>query len=143
VLDCMMKLPTELTTVILVRHARAGHRSEFPGLDHQRPLDEKGQRQAQRLATELVAFHPVSAAAAPLTRCQQTVRPLADEFVWPVGSEPTLSEVSYAQDPAAARRRVRQLARRELAAGPPVVCSQGGVIPGVLADLALRSELTL
>jgi 8-oxo-dGTP diphosphatase len=68
------------------------------------------------------------------------VRGLADDLGVPVAIEPTLTERAYDRDPDATLRRLTAVAR---ATGTAVVCSQGGVIPDVLATLAERSGLAL
>ncbi|MBN9609148.1 MAG: hypothetical protein BGO26_04230 [Actinobacteria bacterium 69-20] len=143
VLDSFIALPAELSTVVLVRHAKAGQRDAFAGADVKRPLDRRGERQADQLAQQIVAFGPITVAAAPLTRCRQTVLPLARTLGVSVTDEPALSEAEYQHDPAAARRRVIELALADDGNGPAVVCSQGGVIPGVIKSLASRAGLTL
>jgi 8-oxo-dGTP diphosphatase len=143
VLDAFCALPADLTGLLLVRHARAGQRDSFPGDDDDRPLDAKGLRQSAALATELAAFGPAAAFAAPLARCRQTLEPLVRDLGLALGEEPLLSEQEYQRDPASARRRVTELALRDAGSGPPVVCSQGGVIPGVVKSLASRGDLSL
>lgn len=143
VLDCLLTLPTDLSTVLLVRHARAGQRGDFAGDDADRPLDTKGRRQAAALVGQLAAFRPSEVVSAPLQRCRQTVAPLAESMGMTVGSEPAFSEASYAEDPDTARRRLQEFAAGDPLAGPVVVCSQGGVIPGVLTDLASRARTTI
>lgn len=142
VLDSFTTLPAELATVVLVRHCRAGQRDSFAGADSKRPLDRKGRRQAEDLAERLAVFGPTSVSAAPLERCRQSVAPLAERIGVPVTDEPCLSEAEFAHDPAAARRRVSDIATRQWPA-LAVVCSQGGVIPGVIKSLAARAELAL
>lgn len=143
VLDSFAALPARLSVVVLVRHAKAGQRDSFAGADSKRPLDRRGLRQADELADQLLAFGPSGVAAAPLTRCRQTVLPLAAELGLTVTDEPVLSEAEFQHDPAAARRRVIELALADTGDGPTVVCSQGGVIPGVIKSLASRAGLTL
>jgi len=143
VLDAFCTLPPALATLLLVRHARAGQRDSFTGLDEDRPLDSKGIRQSVALTAQLLAFGPVTVSAAPLVRCQQTVQRLAGRLATTIGIEPALSEREYQQDPASARRRAVELALRDTGNGPAVVCSQGGVIPGVIKSLASRADLAL
>lgn len=132
----------ELTGVVLVRHAKAGHRESYEGNDDERPLDGKGRRQAQALATELAVFGPRAVHSVPIERCRATVEPLATSLGLEVQPEPLLAEDAYRDDPAAARRRLLELA--EAHAGEAlVVCSQGGVIPGVVKSLAGRAGVPI
>lgn len=64
--------------VLLVRHARAGDRTEWEGDDRHRPLDKKGRRHAKGLV-ELLAEYPIERIlSSPAVRCTQTVEPLAE-----------------------------------------------------------------
>ena len=65
------------TTVFLVRHAKAAPRDGWTGSDRDRPLVDKGRRQAERLARALGPEGPVLVAASPWLRCRQTATPLA------------------------------------------------------------------
>jgi len=118
--------------LLLVRHAKAGTRSDWSGEDELRPLTPKGREQASALSALLSLFGPARAYAAPPLRCPQTIQPLADKLGLTITPEPLLSEDSYWKDPDAGLARLR-----ELAAGPdvPVVCSQGGVIPDLVGRL--------
>jgi 8-oxo-dGTP diphosphatase len=135
--------PAALHTVILLRHAKAGHRESFDGDDARRRLDAKGRKQAQALDRLLRPFAPARIVSAPSTRCRQTVMPLATSLGLPIGVEPSLSEDIYRDDPAAARRRVLELAKDATGPGCVVAASQGGVIPGVVKSLAARSDITV
>jgi broad specificity phosphatase PhoE/8-oxo-dGTP pyrophosphatase MutT (NUDIX family) len=160
VLDTFSLERPDLTGVLLVRHARAGHRESFDGIDALRPLDAKGRRQAQALAAELMPFGPGQVHSAPVERCCATVAPLAATLRTTLVLEPLLAEEAYRDDPAAARRRLVELAILGATGsasstpsspsgvsvshpGTVVACSQGGVIPGVVKSLAGRSDVTL
>ena len=65
------------TIVFLVRHAKAADRFEWTGSDRDRPLIDKGRKQADRLAAALRREEPVLVAASPWLRCRQTAAPLA------------------------------------------------------------------
>lgn len=110
ILDRFGRLPVNLSTVVLVRHARAGHRESYDGADAARPLDGKGRRQALALSTDLLPFAPLAVYSAPLVRCRATVEPLADKLGLPVFDEPDLAEEVYRDDPGAARRKVMEYA---------------------------------
>jgi phosphohistidine phosphatase SixA len=62
----------------IVRHACAGHkepRSERP--DDERPLNPAGVQQAEALCNVLVEQRPTRLVSSPVTRCLQTLQPLA------------------------------------------------------------------
>ncbi|MFB9613360.1 NUDIX hydrolase [Kutzneria kofuensis] len=122
-------LPARLSTLLLVRHAKAGKRDEWDGDDDLRPLSPSGRRQAEALARVLPLFGADRAFAAPRTRCVDTVAGLGLE----IRSEPLLSEEGYWVSPSAGVARLLDIVA---AGGTPVVSSQGGVIPDVVARLA-------
>ena len=65
--------------VYLVRHARAGHRETWDGEDDTlRPLDERGQRQAEALVAQLAERDFSRILSSPYVRCLQSVEPLAE-----------------------------------------------------------------
>jgi len=133
VLNAFGSLGPDATTLLLVRHAKAGSRENWNGDDDLRPLTADGERQAKALTRQLSLFRPDRVYAAPRLRCVQTVRAVAAEADVEVGYEPALSEDAYRESPREALARLRQIAA---ASRTPVVCSQGGVIPGLLAELA-------
>ena len=138
VLDTFERQPVTVNSLVLVRHARAGVRESWDGPDAGRPLDAKGRKQSAALRRELAPFGPCAVLSAPVERCRETVAGLARDLGLTVQPEVSLGEETYRENPAAARRLLSQLG----AAGRPVVvCSQGGVIPGVVKSLAGRADL--
>jgi len=143
VLDTFALEEPDLRSAVLVRHARAGHRESFDGDDTSRPLDGKGQRQAQALGRQLQPFLPTAVHSAPIRRCRETVAPLADQLDLKIIDEPLLGEDAYRDDPAGARRKLVELVGDLGPVGSVVACSQGGVIPGVVKSLAGRADVTI
>ncbi|MHA3022689.1 8-oxo-(d)GTP phosphatase MutT1 [Mycobacterium sp. BMJ-28] len=131
VLRRFTKLPAHTSTVLIVRHGRAGRKSRFKGDDRKRPLDKHGRAQAESLVGQLLAFGADRLFAAPRTRCQQTLEPLAEELGVPIGDEPALTEEAYADHRGTARSRVLEIAG-DAADGTPVICTQGKVIPDLI-----------
>jgi phosphohistidine phosphatase SixA len=78
--------------VYLVRHARAGKRSEWEGDDRLRPLDERGALQARGLVAQLADRGFERILSSPYVRCLQTVEPLARERGLPLEKEEALAE---------------------------------------------------
>jgi phosphohistidine phosphatase SixA len=64
-------------TSVLLRHARAGDRTEWEDDDRLRPLDERGRRQAEELVELLRPIGVRRIVSSPYVRCVQTVEPLA------------------------------------------------------------------
>ncbi len=133
VVEAFERLPTDTVMVLLVRHADAGERSQWTGDDDLRPLSDSGLEQRDALTALLSLYEPARVHAAPRVRCTETVEPLAERLGTGVVGEPLLSEEGYAAEPDAAVDRMTRLAA---AAGAVVVCSQGGVIPGLVTRLA-------
>ncbi|MEB3983790.1 bifunctional NUDIX hydrolase/histidine phosphatase family protein [Mycobacterium sp. 663a-19] len=130
VLRRFAKQPADTHTVLVVRHGTAGRKSRFSGDDTKRPLDKRGRAQAEALVPQLMAFGATDVYAADRLRCHQTVEPLAAELGVAIKNEPALTEESYAKNPKRGRRRVMDIAAR---GGTPVICTQGKVIPDLIA----------
>ncbi|MFT4044989.1 MAG: NUDIX hydrolase [Gordonia sp. (in: high G+C Gram-positive bacteria)] len=129
-----VRLPADLDTLVLVRHAKAGRRSRYRGDDKLRPLDTAGNTQAQALVPILSAFGVTTLHSADRTRCEQTLAPSAMALDVPIIRESALSEEAYRLDPAAAHDRIRELAA-DTNGGKIIraVCSQGKVIPPLMS----------
>lgn len=130
VLRRFAKYPADTRTVLIVRHAVAGSKARFKGNDHDRPLDKRGRAQAESLVGLLLAFGATDLHAAPRTRCFQTLEPMAEELGVPIADEPTLTAEAYADDREAGRLRLAEIAK---SGGTPVICTQGEVIPDLIA----------
>jgi 8-oxo-(d)GTP phosphatase len=140
VLAAFSALPADLTTVLLVRHAKAGSRAQWEDADELRPLSSNGKAQVPPLR-ELAALYGVERVySAPLVRCVETVQPLADDIGVPVVEEELLAERKYEGMADAAARRLTEIAEQGRVS---VLCSQGGVIPDLLSRVAADSELPL
>lgn len=124
------KTPADTKTVLVVRHGTAGRKSRFSGDDAKRPLDKRGRAQAEALVPQLLAFGASQVYAADRVRCQQTVEPLAEELGVSVHNEPLLTEEAYAKNAKRARHRMLEIAEQQCT---PVVCTQGKVIPDLIA----------
>ncbi len=124
------KHPPDTKSVLIVRHGTAGSKSRFSGDDKIRPLDKKGRAQAEALVAQLATFGPTDVYSADRVRCHQTVEPLAEELGVTINNEPTLTEEAYADNPKRGRRRALQIAESHRT---PVICTQGKVIPDLIA----------
>jgi 8-oxo-(d)GTP phosphatase len=120
------------SVVLLVRHGKAGSRSQWDGEDSLRPLSESGRAQSRHLAALLPLFGPDRLYSAPPLRCRETVAPVADRLGLTVADEPLFGEDGYWLDPPAGLSRLRELAERP---GVTVISSQGGVIPDLVGSL--------
>jgi 8-oxo-(d)GTP phosphatase len=130
VLRRFTKHPADTQTVLIVRHGTAGSKSRYKGDDRNRPLDKHGRAQAEALVGVLLAFGANRVYAADRVRCHQTLEPLAEELGTTIHSEPLLTEEEYPENRKAARHRVLEIAS---SGGTPVICTQGKVIPDLIA----------
>ena len=130
------ELPAQLSTVLLVRHAKAGDRATWQGEDDLRSLSKTGQEQAAALRKLAPLFGVDRVYSAPLTRCVQTVQRIADDLEAAITMEPLFSEKFYWCSRAEACDHILSLATM---GGTPVISSQGGVIPDLVTQLALRA----
>ena len=68
--------------LLVVRHADAGDKRSWTGLDRRRPLSATGRRQADGLVVRLEDYPVERILSSPALRCLDTVRPLAlDRFL--------------------------------------------------------------
>jgi 8-oxo-dGTP diphosphatase len=124
--------------LLVVRHADAGHRSEWDGPDRTRPLSARGWQQASGLVAGLGELAPTRLLASPYTRCVQTLEPLAEHLGLEVEPDARLAE-------GAGATGALELAE-ELCTATAVLCSHGDVIPDLLEQLVrdgvrLRDDL--
>jgi 8-oxo-dGTP diphosphatase len=140
-LDLVAGLPPVTSVVALVRHGHAGERKNWSGPDRLRPISPKGSREADRAAERLATFQPHRLIAAPPLRCTQTLRPLAAATGLPVVTDNAFAEPEHEsglpERLAAARARLAEVRK----AGRVVVCSQGKLMPHLLASLGPDSEV--
>jgi len=84
--------PLETMPLILVRHASAGRKSDWPADDESRPLDLRGAADARALADLLACFAPTARViSSPALRCTETVRPFAASFGGTVEADVSLA----------------------------------------------------
>jgi 8-oxo-(d)GTP phosphatase len=124
--------------VLLVRHAKAGSRSQWEGEDALRPLSATGRAQAEHLDELLALFGPDRLYTAPPRRCRDTIGPLAARLGVDMGVEPRLGEEGYWANPPAALSRLTKLAAQP---GVTVISGQGGVIPDLVAMLVVGRSI--
>jgi 8-oxo-dGTP diphosphatase len=131
VLARFAQAPAPTSTVLLVRHARAGTRESWRGPDDERPLDVAGRAQAEALAAMLPPFWLRSerplVVSAPVQRCIETIAWAGD-----VKTDERLGERTFADYPVSTVGCLRELAT---SARVSIACSQGGVIPAVIETL--------
>jgi phosphohistidine phosphatase len=83
-----------LVELCLLRHAHAGDRAAWDRPDEERPLTDKGRRQAERIGRLLAAagFVPDAVLTSPLVRARETAEIVAGLLDLAVGVDPRLGE---------------------------------------------------
>jgi 8-oxo-dGTP pyrophosphatase MutT (NUDIX family)/phosphohistidine phosphatase SixA len=137
VLNAFAALPPVRDPIVVVRHALAGDPEAWTGSDAERPLDAEGAARAAALAEPLACFAPVRLVSAPPLRCVQTLEPLA--HLLRANGRPAMTrgitvDAAFGEDadPTVAAARLRAFAALP---GGTVICSQGKLIPPLLAVL--------
>lgn len=138
-LSDFVALPVPDSVIVLVRHARAGKRSEWRGEDRLRPLDEAGRQQSLHLAGFLRCFAPRRVISADPVRCVQTLEPLARSLGVEVHVDPAFADESYLRNPTATETALLSLAKP---GEVTVVCSQGTTIPALIDTLGPGTDVS-
>jgi broad specificity phosphatase PhoE len=81
-----------VTSVHVIRHAKAKNRLEWTEPDEGRPLTKRGRREAAGLAERLRADAPDRLVSSPFRRCLETLDPLARELDLPIETTDDLAE---------------------------------------------------
>ena len=111
----------------LVRHAKAGDRSDWRGDDRLRPLTKSGQRQAEALADMLEGEPIDKILSSGYLRCMQTVEPL--------GARRTLSvePIKDLEEGAGGESMLRLI--QKYRGHNVVLCTHGDVVEELLEGL--------
>ncbi|WP_053206165.1 NUDIX hydrolase [Jiangella muralis] len=125
--------PLRTTALALLRHAKAVHRTSWPGPDVERPLAPEGLADLGPLGEALATLSPRRVLSSDSVRCAETVRAFARKQGLVVELEPHLSEESLRV--SADRHPAEEIIRSLLRDGPAVVCSHRPVLP-LLFDAA-------
>lgn len=113
----------------LVRHAKAGSRSDWDGDDLDRPLSKNGWWQAEALADRFAKRSIVALITSPYVRCRQTLEPIARRLDLDIATDHRLAEGEPFEP-------VLTLLD-ELPDGS-VLCSHGDIVPATMAALERR-----
>ncbi len=111
-------------TLFLLRHATAGDRARWDGIDAIRPITKKGRKQSIAIAEALRDRGIERIYTSPFTRCVQTVEPLAEAIGAKVIEHDALAE---GPDIDGAYDLIDTLVGYNA-----VLCSHGDVIPAVM-----------
>ena len=116
-------------TLYIVRHAKAGKRSEWDGPDTRRPLSDKGWDQAHAIAKTLVDLKPSALISSPAVRCMQTLEPLSEATKIKIVADQRLFENGDV---------AKMIELLEDAKDSTVISSHGDMIPEVIKILQRR-----
>ena len=130
-----------LTTwpLAVVRHAKARPRGSWTRPDPERPLDERGEVQAQSIVPLLAAYGVTRLVSSSSLRCSDTLRPYAAAAGLPLRLRDGLSEEGYAADPDRSAHHLRRTVER---GAPTAMCSHGPVLPSLLERLHEMVDLS-
>jgi broad specificity phosphatase PhoE len=117
--------------LLVVRHASAGHRTDWEGDDRLRPLDWKGRRQAEGLTELLDRFEIARIGSGTYSRCKQTVEPLSNQRGLPIEERGGLDEDSSVEETLAVLREFGDAA---------VVCTQGDVLENLFGEAGQKGS---
>ncbi|WP_170228666.1 NUDIX hydrolase [Corynebacterium sanguinis] len=126
--------------ILYVRHGRAHDREKWSGDDNLRPLDKKGRHQSEMLVPMLAPFNPQRIFSAEPDRCQTTVAPLADELTLDVEVNELFGELAWAENQVACKQAFADVIAL---GGVSVICSQGGIMPDIIAWLSDTGRLPI
>ncbi|MGQ7311648.1 NUDIX hydrolase [Microbacterium arabinogalactanolyticum] len=122
--------------LIALRHAKAVGRDDWDGADAERPLTDRGQRQAAAVVAPLRAFGVRRIVSSDALRCRQTVAPLEKKLGRTARVTAKISQDAWENGTEDIRAVVGRRVRARKAA---VLCSHGPVLPGILSELALAT----
>ncbi len=130
--------PIRTTPLVVLRHTDALARSSWTDApDAERPLDERGVREAAALVAPLSALGVTRVVTSDAVRCVETVRPYAETAGTTLELEPVLSEDGHLDRPDGAGRFTRAVLAD---AAPTVICAHRPVLPDVIAAATEQSH---
>lgn len=115
-----------MATFFLVRHAKALSRVDWNKSDAERPLTERGIRQAQAIADKLKGEGVRAVRCSPAVRCRMTAEPIAKACGVPLETDAALFEGNDIELPDTK--------------SPAVLVAHGDNIPALLARLGVACD---
>ena len=125
-----------MSTIHLIRHAKAKNRTAWEDADHVRPLTKRGRREANTIAERLGEEGLGRLVSSPFVRCLQTLEPLAVALDLPIETTDGLAEGA---DGTTAAELLVSLAEPD---GPIAACTHGDVVFAVM-DVVAGAGVTL
>jgi 8-oxo-(d)GTP phosphatase len=128
--------PSRTTSLILLRHASAGAKSDWRDADERRPLDHHGRQQARQLGRLMACFGSGRVVSSPAERCLATVRPYAELTGASIEVEAALAVADQDGRPAGEAKELADAAAAAVAAAgddrPVVICAHRENMPVLL-----------
>jgi len=124
-----------VSTIHVIRHAKAKNRLTWEDPDHLRPLTKRGRREALAIAARLGEEPLARLVSSPFVRCLQTLEPLAVERDLRIETTDALAEGADGETAA-------ELLLSLAAQGAIACCTHGDVL-FELVDLVARSGVPL
>ncbi len=131
--------------LLVVRHAKAIGRKNWSGNnDDDRPLNNRGTKQAEALAEVLDAFGIGALASSSAERCMATLRPYAERFGVEITAFNDLTEGAGENDPQGVEWAMSQIRGKALDSQlPTAVCGHRPVLPTMIDYLGIELDHTL
>lgn len=125
---------TDITPLVIVRHAKAMGRKNWHGPDRDRRLTERGRRQAKALIGLFDALGVEELASSSSTRCMDTFKPFSKHARIAITAVPELSEESAEEDPKGVTKAMGSLVDGEHR-GILAICGHRPVLPAMFEYL--------
>jgi 8-oxo-dGTP diphosphatase len=132
-LDDFLAKERYVSTLVLLRHAKAIKRSEWTDYDLDRPLSADGNEQSHKLIAQLVPFGISGIFSSDATRCFSTIEPFSLAADLRVTVTQDLNEEEFEKSAKTSVEYVRQLMKFE---GNQLVAGHNPIIPHVLSKVA-------
>lgn len=138
ILEQFLKTQADSKPLILLRHAKAITRDQWPADDDDRPLDSSGQDQAKRLLAIYQVFNLEQIHTSDAVRCYDTVDKIAKGLGIKLEVSPKLSESTYQKDKEKAFEYAKDLIKEDLSL---LICSHNPILPKMLNKLTRKSDV--
>jgi 8-oxo-dGTP diphosphatase len=123
--------------LIVLRHAKATPRSDWPKGEATRPLLPIGRVQAAALTNILAAYGPKTVLTSRWQRCLDTVTPFISHYKVRLVKRSLLSERGAKLSPIRTRKLVKKFAKRK---GGLVICSHRPALPTILNAISIFGD---
>ena len=140
VLELAKENELETRALIVLRHAKATPRSDWPKGEKTRPLLPKGEQQAYRLVVQLASYGPKKLITSPWKRCKDTVLPYAKATHRQLLERSQLSEYSAEKNPKKAKRLIEDIFEGKEST---LICTHRPSLPKVLDAIAQHAKVDL